>query len=176
MLRENEEDWRKWPWETVRRLGLTLLAVAVLLLLGAIPFHLGRLGEIRPAFLLIAVYYWAVMRPETLPPLFTFLAGIALDLLAGYPLGMNALTLVAAQWITRVQRKFLLGQPFAVIWAGLAIEALAAGILQWALFSLFYLNLMSIRPALMSALLTAIVFPLTVPPLAALNRLLVRTV
>lgn len=170
--KDGDEDWQESPAKILRRIAIVLVVVFILIILSATPFHLGKFDQIRPYFLLIAVYYWAVIRPTTLPPLPTFITGIILDLLTGYPLGMNALTLVAAQWVTRTQRRFLAGQPFMVIWAGFALEALLAGILQWTVFSLFNTSLMSIASPLISVLMTAVLFPLVVLPLAAANKML----
>jgi rod shape-determining protein MreD len=122
--------------------------------------------------MLIAVYYWAIMRPQTLTPAATFIVGIAFDLMTNSPLGLNALTLLLVQWVTQRQRKFLLGQPFLVMWMGLGLVATGASALQWALFSLYNLQLVAVRDCIMSALMTAAVFPLVVMPLSAFNKML----
>ncbi len=159
--------------KTVGRLGLVLLMIVALFVLSIFPFHVASLGEIRPAFLLIAVYYWAILHPSLLPPLAVFAIGIALDLLFVYPLGMNALVLVVVQWLTRSQRKFLLGQSFPVIWAGFALVVFGAGILQWGLFSLFNTTLVPVKPMLVSAALSTFLFPLMAVPLSLLHKALV---
>jgi len=165
-----DQGWEEPVTAMLGRWALTLLAICVLILLSIVPF--GAMGEIRPSFMMMAVYYWAIMRPATLSPPAAFAAGAAYDLLAGVPFGLNALTLVLVQWITRLQRKFLLGQPFLVMWAGLGLVALGASLLQWGLVCLFDWRLMSVKPALMSALLTAAFYPLAVMPLSAFNKTL----
>ena len=152
--------WNESLLRTVGRWGLALLALFVLLALSATPLEIAHLGEIRPVFMLMAVYYGTILRPSLLPPLAVFLLGLVLDLLSVYPLGMHALIFVAAQWLTRVQRKFLLGQPFPVIWAGFSLVALGAGVLQWILFALFNTALTPVRPMLISVLISALLFPL----------------
>lgn len=161
-------------FDQLGRLGLTLGIIFVLLLLSAFPLPFRELDEIRPAVLLIAVYYWAVFRPQMLSPLGAFGAGILLDLVCLWPPGMNALLFVVVQWLVKKQRKFLLGQNFMVIWASFALVAFLSGLLQWAVFSLFELRLMSIRPVLAGVLLTAVVFPLIAKPLYIINRRLER--
>jgi rod shape-determining protein MreD len=74
------------------------------------------------------------------------------------------------QWLTRTQRRFLLGQPFLMMWAGLALVAVGAGVLQWALVSLFNWDLLSIETTIVSGLMTAAIFPLAVVPLSAFNK------
>lgn len=162
------------PADQLNRFGLTTGIMAVLLVLSAFPFPFLGLGEIRPAFMLMAVYYWAVFRPQMLPPAGAFAAGFALDLVCAYPLGLNALLFVVVQWIVKSQRKFLLGQNFMVIWASFALVAFIAGILQWMVFSLFEFHFMSIKPVLIGSLMTAVVFPLIVMPLFRINKRLER--
>lgn len=164
-----------WQGSIIGMLGrwcMTFLLIFLLLVLSSFPFKIGGFGEIRPSFMLMAVYYWAIMRPSTLAPMATFVVGLAFDLMGGFPLGLNALTLVLAQWLTRTQRKFLLGQSFLVIWMGLALVALGSGLLQWVLYSTFnqHFDLVALKPVLFSVFMTAAIFPLIVLPLAAFNR------
>lgn len=150
--------------------GLVLLAVLVLTLLSAIPLHIVHLAEVRPMFMLMAVYYWTMLRPT--PVVGVFLLGLLLDLISDYPLGMNAFVLLLAQILTTHNRKFLLGQSFLVTWAGFAVVALGAGLLEWLLFSLFNFTLVSTKSVLLSVVLSAFLFPVVVLPLAAVNRAL----
>jgi rod shape-determining protein MreD len=163
-------EWQETILKTVGRWGLALAVLLALILLSAIPFHIPHLGEIRPVFMLMAVYYWTILRPSS--PLAVFALGLVLDLLSGYPLGLNALVLVAVQALTAHNRKFLLGQSFLVIWAGFALVALGTAIVQWGLFSLFNLAFVTPKPALISALLSAFIFPLSALPLAAVYKAL----
>jgi rod shape-determining protein MreD len=110
------------------------------------------------------------MYPPMLSPVAAFLAGAVFDLITGGIFGLTALTLVVAQWVTRSQRKFLMGQPFLVMWVGLGLVALGANALQWALGSLFNWSLMPVESALMSALLTTAIFPIAVLPLSVFNK------
>lgn len=164
--------WNEPLLGAVGRCGLMLLAVFVLFILSAFPFEIAYLGEVRPFFMLMAVYYWTIMRPSLLPPLATFIIGIILDLLFNWPLGMNAVVLVTAQAVTLSQRKFLLGQLFLVIWVGFALIAFGTGAVQWALFALFNMTLISIKSMLISSVLSVLLFPLMVLPLAMLHKIL----
>ncbi|MFH1159041.1 MAG: rod shape-determining protein MreD [Pseudomonadota bacterium] len=164
--------WNEPLLGAVGRWGLMLLTVFVLFILSAFPFEIAHLGEVRPFFMLMAVYYWTILRPSLLPPPATFVIGIILDLLFNWPFGMNAVVLVTAQALTLRQRKFLLGQLFLVIWAGFALMALMAGAAQWMLFALFNMTLISVKPMLVSSVLSALLFPLMVLPLMMLHKAL----
>jgi rod shape-determining protein MreD len=164
--------WNESLWGAVGRFGLVLVVVFALLVLSSVPFQIAHLGEIRPAFMLMAVYYWTILRPPLLPPVAVFALGIILDLLSAWPLGLSALVLVAAQWLTRSQRKFLLGQPFPVIWAGFTLLAFGAGMFQWGLFSLFSLALVAAKPMFISVALSAFLFPVIALPLHMVHKAL----
>lgn len=165
-----DEGWEEPILTMLGRWAITLFVVALLILLSIFPFHIGDFGEIRPNFMVMAVYYWAIMCPPMLSPVAAFVSGAVFDLLIDTPLGLNALTLVIIQWLTRTQRKFLLGQPFLVMWAGLGLVSVGAGGLQWGLVSLFHWSLLPFEPTLMSALLTTAIFPLAVVPLSVFNK------
>ncbi len=157
---------------TVGRWGLALAALVAILLLSAVPLDISGFAGVRPFFTLMAVYYWSII--SAAPPLAVFAFGLVLDFLSGYPPGMTALLLVAAQAVTAHNRKFLLGQSFLVIWAGFAVVALAAGVVQWLLFSLLDLAPVPPVPPLISVALSALLFPLSVLPLAGVYRMLVN--
>lgn len=152
------------------RAGLTLLIVFVLIILSILPLGLKGYGEVRPAFVLMAVYYWAIYRPYMLSPVATFVAGLVLDLLTGTPLGLQALVLVLARTVTMTQQKFMLAQKFAVMWACFCLVALAAGLLQWLVYSLIDWQLAALQPVVISALLSTLLFPAIALPLYLLSR------
>jgi rod shape-determining protein MreD len=165
-----DEGWEEPILTMLGRWIVTLLVVALLIILSAYPFRIGDFGAIRPSFLIMAVYYWAVMCPPMLSPVAAFLAGAVFDLIIGCPFGLNAMTLVVVQWLTRTQRRFLLGQPFLMMWAGLGLVSVGAGCLQWAFVSLFNWTPMPLQSTLVSALLTTAIFPLAVVPLSMFNK------
>lgn len=163
-------EWHEPMMRIVGRWGLGLVAVTALIFLSTVPLRLAHLEGVRPAFMLMAVYYWSILRPA--PPVAVFLIGLLLDLFSKYTFGLNAVTLVMTQMVTTGQRKFLLGQSFLVIWAGFALVALGAGLVQWAVFSLFDWTLVAIKPMLISTILSSCLFPVVVLPLAAVYKAL----
>lgn len=170
MSRRHTERWEHSRGEKFGRLAVTALIVFVLLLFNSLPLKIGGFGEIRPAFLMAAVFYWAVFRPHMLPPLGAFAAGILVDLLGDFPIGMNALLFIGVQMLVRAQRKFLLAQNFMVIWFSFTLVAFSAAILQWLCYSLFNLHLISVKPILIGACMTVLAYPLTAGGLYTLHR------
>lgn len=166
----SKNDWRQSVVDGIGRIGLTLLIVAVLVLLSILPLGLKGYGDIRPAFVLMAVYYWAIYRPYMLSSVGTFLTGLALDLLTGTPLGLQALVLLLVRVITGTQQKFMLAQRFGVMWACFGLVALASGVAQWLIFGLVNWQLTALRPVLVGAAVSGLLFPAVALPLYMINR------
>jgi rod shape-determining protein MreD len=108
---------------------------------------------------LMCIYYWSIYRPALVPVVLVFAAGILMDLLGGVPLGFNALIFVLMQWVVTDQRRFLLAQPFVMIWVVFAFLSLAAMMIQWALFGLAHFNWPSLKPLGFSFIMGVAVFP-----------------
>lgn len=165
-----QDDFRQSFVDSVGRIGLTLLIVSVLVVLSILPLGIAGYGEIRPAFVLMAVYYWAIYRPYMLSPLGTFLTGLALDLLTGTPLGLQALVLLIVRLVTGTQQKFMLAQRFGVMWACFGLVALASGLAQWLIFGLVNWQMTALKSVLVSAAISALLFPAVALPLYMINR------
>lgn len=165
-----QDDFRQSFVDSIGRIGLTLLIVSVLVVLSVLPLGLKGYGDIRPAFVLMAVYYWAIYRPYMLSPLGTFITGLVLDLITGTPLGLQALVLMAVRLITATQQKFMLSQRFGVMWACFGLVAVASGLTQWLIFGLVNWQLTDLKPVLVSALISTLLFPVIAVPLYMINR------
>ena len=90
-----------WLLRAVRFLrGLVPVAITVLLVIvSALPWRLPAFAEVTPAFVVMAIFYWTIYRPDRLPYAATFCVGLLQDLLTGTPLGMTALILLAVQGV-----------------------------------------------------------------------------
>lgn len=154
----------------LRRYGVQSVQLALLIFLTAVPIPFLHFSDVRPAFLLMAAYHWAVFRPDVFPPAGAFACGLLLDLISASPFGLNALTLFAARHLTGQQKKFLSRQPFLVLWLCFALVSAGAFALQWAGYSAFYGLLAPPRQMIISACLTALFYPPVARMLAALDR------
>lgn len=150
-------------------------AVLLLALLDLISFSMPYAGNVRPFFLLIAVYYWAVYRPTLLPPWYIFGLGLLTDILSGLPVGLSAFVLVAVQWIVRSQRLFLMGQSFLGLWMGFAVTCLIVAAMNLVLFSMVTQSLPPLGPALASVGLSICLFPAISLMLVGTHRILPRS-
>lgn len=148
------------------------IVIVLVLALSVTSFSIPVTGEVRPHFLLAAVFYWAVYRPTLMPPWYIFILGLIMDTLSNLPLGMNALILVVVHWVVRSQRVYLMGQSFFGLWMGFAVTAFLCASAQWSLFSLITRMLVPAGPSLAGAGVTILLFPLISLLLIAVHRVL----
>jgi rod shape-determining protein MreD len=134
----------------------------ILVLLSAVPFYIPGYGPVAANWALMAVFYWAVYRPELMPNLLAFALGLFLDILVGAPPGMNALVLVLVRAVVMTQARIFRDISFPVLWCGFALVALAAALLKWALSSALNLTLLTADPVLFQAAMTVALFPFLV--------------
>ena len=135
------------------------LTILILVLASVLPWHLPGLAPVTPAFSLIAVYYWAIYRPDKLPYAATFSAGLLQDILSGGPLGMTAVILVLVHGIVRSQRSFFHGKPFHVVWWGFSLVAPVAALIGWCAASIYYGLLVPPIPLIVHVVLTLLLYP-----------------
>lgn len=116
-------------------------------------------NAVAPAFAVMAVYCWAVWRPESLPYTGVFIAGLFEDLIRGTPLGTGALALLAVQGFVWAQRRLLSSRSFEVLWLGFGFTALIGALVTWGAVSFAYRMVLSPWPGGMQYLLTVAAFP-----------------
>lgn len=148
--------------------GLTF----VLFILSLCAFSIPHAGEIRPFFLLMAIFYWSVFRPTMVPPVAVFMVGLLIDFFSGLPAGLTAGILVTVQWVVRSQRRYLMGQSYLVLWTGFAIVCFSSAFVQWGLFGLTRLLWPPVEPVLAGAALSVFLFPPVVTLLQIVHRIL----
>jgi rod shape-determining protein MreD len=139
---------------------LPFLTTLLFVFLSVVPLHLPGIAVVAPAFALMAVYHWTIYRPELLPPLAVFIAGVLLDLLNGTPyFGVSPMSLLIGRSVLMGQRGFFVNRLFPVLWLGFLL--LAAGVIafEWALVSLLHGAVLAPRPFVFEAVLTVASFP-----------------
>jgi rod shape-determining protein MreD len=149
-------------WQKVDQAGRNVAPFAItalLMLLGMVPLQVPGWGPVAPQLVLMAVFYWAIHRPDLLRPSFAFGLGVLQDLLSGMPLGLNALVYVLVHWVVLSQRRFFLAGSFAMLWLGFAMIAAGASLAYWAGISILGLTLVPPGSAVAQGLLTIALFP-----------------
>ena len=154
------------------RLSLAHFFLFILLMLNMAALPLPFMGDVNPAWALIAIFYWSVYRPTLVPPTLCFFAGLTIDLLSGGLIGQNAFIFVMVQWLVRSQRRFLMGQPYVMTWLVFGLMVLSVGLVQWGTQSIASMQALNVIPVLVSALASFFLFPYISLLLNGLHRLL----
>lgn len=140
-------------------LVLPFLAGLLCVLLSFVPLSQIIFIDVAPAFALMAVYYWAVQRPDVFPPYAVFAVGLLYDLLSAGPIGLWALVYLIVYGLVVSQRTLVVAQTFSVIWVGFFVAAMLNGVLGWVLASLYFGQLLPIWGVLGQMLATVALFP-----------------
>jgi len=149
-------------WQRVDLSGRSLAPVAItmlVILVNVVPTSLAGFDRVVPSLSMMAVYFWAIHRPDLLRPSAAFGLGLIEDILAGTPIGLSALTLILVHWTVVTQRAFFLAGTFVAIWGSFGLIAFAIACLRWLLQSILHLSLLPIDVSLFQALLTVALFP-----------------
>jgi rod shape-determining protein MreD len=144
------------------RTARNLIPVALTVLLvfvGVLHWPLPGFSTIAPMLPLMAIYYWAIYRPDLVPAYAVFFVGLLLDLLDGGPLGVHALVFLLVFGTMTSQRRFFLGKPFFVVWLGFVLVGVGASVVSWALISLLLHKGVAVWPVLFQLVLTLALYP-----------------
>jgi rod shape-determining protein MreD len=143
----------------VARLCVPISVTVFLLILGLIPLHAPGLPSLSPMYTLMAVYFWAVYRPEGFGFGAAFTIGVIEDLLVGTPLGSTALTLLVCQWVVLNQQKFFANRPFLEVWLAFTVIALGASMLRWFIAGVIGSGFPPVGNVFTSFMLTIVFYP-----------------
>lgn len=138
---------------------IPLLLALGLLLISVVPSHAAGLTRIGPMLALIAVYYWAIYRPDLMGYGPVFVIGVAEDLLTSTPPGVGALVLLLTQAVVLSQYRFFNARSFAVTWWAFGLVAGGAVLVKWLAVSLVYGTLVDGSAAFYGYLMTVAIYP-----------------
>jgi rod shape-determining protein MreD len=139
-------------------------------LLSVVAWPLPHFGAVAPPLGLIALYYWAIHRPDLFRPGMAFAIGLLNDIINFLPLGLSALLFVAAHQLVLSQRRFFSGHSFFMMWFGFILMILVVMIAEWFLLCIIHWQGVPFFPVLMQCLLSIVVFPLPCWLLIRLQR------
>jgi len=134
----------------------TLLAAVI----SVLPVQIPGYAALTPVFTLMAAYHWTIYRPDLLPPAALFAIGLTEDLLAGSPIGVNALLLLLMRVGVLSYRRYFVNRHFPFVWTGFTLLTVTAMLGLWALHCILDLSLLDFRNAIIRAALTVAFFPL----------------
>lgn len=149
----------------------TLLAAVI----SVLPLQIPGYAALTPVFTLMAAYHWTIYRPDLLPPAALFAIGLSEDLLAGSPIGVNALLLLLTRVAVLGQRRYFVNRNFAFVWTGFTLLTTVAMLGLWGLHCVLDLSLLDFRNAVIRAALTVAMFPLASFMLGRAQRAMMGT-
>jgi len=152
------------------RLTLPFTTTLLFVFLGVVVWPLPYLGAVAPPLGLIALYYWAIHRPDLLRPGMVFVIGLLNDVINMLPLGLSALLFVAAHQLVLRQRRFFAGHSFFMMWFGFILMIVIVMMSEWVLLCLARWQFLPFMPVLAQCLLAILFFPLPCWLLIRLQR------
>lgn len=129
-------------------------------------------GNVSPAFLLMGIYFWTISRPSLLPLPVVFLIALIFDIVSGSVVGLHTLAFMIIVVLVKSQRRYLMGQPWLVLWAGFAIAMLILGLIQFLVFAIQSGNVPPLWILPVNVLISVLAYPLMTPLMNRLNRVL----
>ncbi len=142
----------------------------IFVLLGMVPVPLPGWEAIAPQLALASVYYWAIHRPDLLPPWLAFVFGVLGDLTSGSMPGLTAVGFLLVHAVVLSQRRILSRGNVLILWAAFAAIAVLVAIVSYVLVSALNLVVLPIRPVLLQAVLTTAAFPFVAAVCLQLHR------
>jgi rod shape-determining protein MreD len=156
-----------------RRLFPFALSV-LMVVLSVVPLPIPGNGLVMPPLGLMAVYYWAIHRPDLVPAIAVFVLGLLEDILSGAPTGVNTVMFLLVYGIMRSQRKPFLGKPFVVMWFGFVVVAPCANLFDWIMSSAVAGKAIPPLAAVVQVLLAITLYPSVTWLFAAAQRAFLR--
>jgi len=135
------------------------LMTFLLIMVGAVNFRIPGLTSFIPLFGAAAVFYWGVYRPDLLPKWLVFVIGFFQDSLYGYPPGVSSLTYLLLWWVVVSQRRYLVKEPFWVLWTGFVLVAGLLVFSNWVIMSLYFGQLFLTETIVMQYVFTVLAYP-----------------
>jgi len=150
------------------------ISMLFLAFLNVIPTGLPAVADVTPLFTMMAVFYWAVYRPDLIPPSVVFCIGLLQDILLGNPVGLLSLTLLGVLGVTLSQRQAFIAKPFVIACLGFAVIATGGFALMWVLTCLLATQFVLTWDIPFQLALTVMSFPIAAWIFVRVHRYLVR--
>jgi rod shape-determining protein MreD len=138
-----------------------------------LPISLFGGWVLSPMYALMPIYYWCLVRPDLMTPVWAFLIGLAHDLLSGGPIGLWAAAYVATYAVIDWQRDGFAGLSGWGAILGFATATLVACTMHYVITSFYNWQVMAVGDSVQVFAVTAILYAVVLPLLGWLHRKLV---
>jgi len=149
---------------------LPLETALAFLLFGVLVWPIPYIGSVSPMLVLVAVYYWAIYRPDLFRPVLVFLLGLLNDIVNFLPIGMSAVVFLGVYQLVFSYRRYFVGQIFSILWFGFGLISFLAIAANWICISLYNGAPLAVVPVLVQYVLTVVLFPIPARILIRLQR------
>lgn len=143
-----------------------------LCLLSLVQIPLLNMGDARQGLIVAGLYFWLIYRPALWPVWLIFILGLVLDLAGSGLAGLNAFSFLGLALIIRGQRRFLLGQPWHMIWAGFVVAMTCLHLFQSLIFAMTEAKLPNLWFLAANILISSLFYPFFHPLFMAYHRYL----
>jgi rod shape-determining protein MreD len=156
------------PFSVILAAALPFLCAAAMTIVSNVPISIMG-GYLPPPMLaLMPVYFWCLVRPDLMPVAAAFAIGAFEDLLSGGPMGVWALSFVAAYALVDRERDVFAGMAGIGAILGFAASVLLACTTAFATVALFYGRFPPVQPLIAMGATTILIY---LPGLWLLNLL-----
>lgn len=144
---------RLYPWMVFAALSVCFATLTV------VPWPFFNLNGVFPAFGLMAVFAWAMLRPDLCGFGSVFMLGLWQDFLLNLPLGVHSLFYMAVVFALRPARHFVIAYGFSYIYGAFFLTATLYGLYLALMAALFGLGGVGLSVWLIRLMLSALIFP-----------------
>jgi rod shape-determining protein MreD len=138
-----------------------------------LPFSFLGLWVPSPLYAIMPIYFWCLMRPDLMTPLWAFLIGVLHDILSGGPPGIWGASFVAMYAAIDGQRDVFAGLSGWGALFGFATAALVACGTSYVIFDFYHWRLLPLVPYLKELAVTVLLYAPVAVVLGAIHRNLV---
>jgi rod shape-determining protein MreD len=142
------------------RFSVPAASAFLLSFLSAVPVPLPGFAAVKPAWALVAVFYWSLHRPDLFGPVTLFLLGLMQDVITGAPTGLHAFLYLVGYGVLLTFHRYIANATFYSLWAFFGLFALGVMIVHWTLVSVLEVHPMPIAPQLFRTAMTVGLYPL----------------
>jgi len=136
------------------------VSIILSLVIYASPGRIANGPDVMPLLPLIAIFIWSSLRPRFMPPFVIFAIGLMQDLITGGPMGIWALAYLAALMFLRVRKEEGVVREIGPVWLRFLGVTAIATVVAWIAGSLAIGGMAAIRPMLVEAGSSVLMFPL----------------
>ncbi len=123
------------------------------------PLHIPNLFFVKPPFILIIIYCWAVNYCDEFSYGSVILCGLLEDVFDASFLGVNTLCYLLFFHFTIINRKYIAKKEFIYNWIGFAFLSLLTMTLKWLLVSINYSRIIDFSSTWFSWVILILLFP-----------------